>query len=52
MLRRAETIRDRIMKGIGTNEPWATEAGDLAMHYRKPLTANEINQIAKGKGIQ
>lgn len=47
MLRRAEAIRDRIMKGLGTNEPFATEKGSLAIHYRRPLTANEINQMKR-----
>jgi hypothetical protein len=39
-------MRDRIMRGIGTGEDWATAIGNVAMHYRKPLRIDEVNQMA------
>lgn len=45
-MRRAEAIRDKVMRNVGTGEPWVTEQGDLAMHWRKPLRPDEINQMA------
>lgn len=51
--RRAEALRDRLMRGIGTDEPWITEdtrdvLGDMArsVHYRRPLTLAEVAQMA------
>jgi hypothetical protein len=46
-------LRDRIMFGIGTDEPWYAEhmvheVGEraIAVHWRKPLRIDEINQLA------
>jgi hypothetical protein len=53
-LRQMEAIRDRIMRGLGTDEPWVVEhmghvIGDraIAMHYRRPLRIEEVNQMAR-----
>lgn len=52
-LRQMEAIRDRIMRGLGTAEPWVIEhmgaqLGEraIAMHYRRPLSIEEVNQMA------
>lgn len=42
-LRMIEAARDRIMHRLGTTEPWVTEAGNICMHYRRPLKIEEIN---------
>ena len=46
-------VRDRIMFGIGTDEPWYAEhmaheiaKRAIAVHWRKPLRVDEINQLA------
>jgi len=46
-------MRDRIMRGVGTNEPWVVEEmtaewGERAVsvHYRRPLRIDEINRMA------
>jgi hypothetical protein len=51
--RKAEALRDRIMRDVGTDEPWVVEdmtkqLGDLAVavHYRRPLRITEINRMA------
>lgn len=52
--REMEAIRDRIMFGCGTEEPWFFDAefyGDaqeyaVAAHWRKPLRIDEVNQLA------
>jgi hypothetical protein len=56
MWRKMEALRDRIMYGIGTEEPFVGE--DLAalqavnprpvvaMHWRKPLSIAEVNRMA------
>lgn len=51
--RKAEELRDRIMRNVGTDEPWVLEEmtkvlGDLAVavHYRRPLRIDEINRMA------
>lgn len=49
-----EAIRDRLMFGCGTEEPWFFDAefyGDfrdeaVAAHWRKPLRIDEVNQLA------
>jgi hypothetical protein len=53
MWRKAEALRDKIMRGVGTDEPWfceatAEESGafGLAVHWRKPLRIDEVNQMA------
>jgi hypothetical protein len=53
MWRKFESVRDQVMRGVGTAEPWFQEdlsdvlgAGAVAVHYRKPLRLDEINQLA------
>lgn len=49
--RKAEAIRDRIMRGVGTDEPWITEElsrenpGTVAVHFRRPLTVMEVAKM-------
>ena len=51
--RKAEALRNKIMRGVGTDEEWVTEEmseqlGMLAsaVHYRRPLRVDEIAQMA------
>lgn len=51
--RNLESIRDQVMRGAGTTEPWymehmADHLGDaaIAVHYRKPLRIDEVNRMA------
>ena len=39
-------IRDTIMQGVGTTEAFIPEKGTSAMHWRKPLSLEEINRMA------
>jgi hypothetical protein len=45
--RNIESVRDHLMHGLGTNEPWIMEQGEVAPHWRKPLRLDEINQMAQ-----
>lgn len=48
-----EALRDRIMHGSGSPEPWfydaefhAEQRGEaVAAHWRKPLSLSEVNQM-------
>lgn len=47
-----EALRDRIMHGCGTEEPWFMEHmgmqyGEraIAVHWRKPLRIDEVNRM-------
>ena len=44
-MRKAEATRDKVMRGAGTGEPWVTETGLFAMHWRKPLSLSEVNRM-------
>jgi hypothetical protein len=44
--RKAEAIRDKTMRGVGTDEPWVEEDGWTAIHWRRPLRLDEINRMA------
>jgi hypothetical protein len=51
--RKAEALRDKIMRGVGTNEEWVIEEmtatlGEraVAVHYRKPLRVDEVVRMA------
>jgi hypothetical protein len=51
--RKAQMLRDRIMRGVGTTEEWfveemSKEIGDMAVavHYRKPLRIDEVARMA------
>ena len=46
MKRKAEAIRDKIMRNIGTDEPWVEEHGRTAVHWRRPLRIDEVNRMA------
>lgn len=57
--RKAESIRDRIMRGIGTDEPWVTEEQSaewgefaVAVHYRRPLRIDEVNRMAQTEEVK
>lgn len=49
-----EALRDRITRGVGTDEPWFFDAefyGEfkdmaVAAHWRRPLSIVEVNQMA------
>jgi hypothetical protein len=51
--RKAGALRDQVMRGAGTDEPWFQEdmtdvLGERAVsvNYRKPLRLDEVNQMA------
>jgi hypothetical protein len=44
--RKAEAVRDKVMIGAGTSEPWFLEQGVWSAHWRKPLSLAEVNQMA------
>jgi hypothetical protein len=51
--RKAEALRDKIMRGVGTDEEWVTEEMSeqfgmraCAVHYRRPLRIDEIARMA------
>ena len=54
--RKAEAIRDKIMRGAGTGEPWfmddpreiaeALGFPSAAVHWRKPLSLDEVARMA------
>ncbi|HEX3576545.1 MAG TPA: hypothetical protein VHU42_18255 [Rhodopila sp.] len=46
MMRRIEAVRDRIFRGLGTAERLIEERGQVSMHWRKPLSFEEIAQMA------
>lgn len=52
--RKAEAIRDRVMRDVGTDEPWIVEEmsqrfgmSAVAVHYRKPLSTNEVAMMGR-----
>ena len=51
--RKAEALRDKIMRGVGTDEEWVTEEMSeqfgmraCVVHYRRPLRIDEIARMA------
>jgi hypothetical protein len=51
--RKAEALRDHIMLGVGTDEPWvieemSRELGEraAAVHFRRPLRLDEVARMA------
>jgi len=52
-----EALRDKIMRGCGTDEPWFMEdvnelqaalgASPVAVHWRKPLRIDEVARMAQ-----
>ena len=49
-----EALRDQMLRGIGTDEPWFLDEEfrqdfletAVAAHWRKPLRIDEVNQMA------
>ena len=62
MWRRIEATRDRIMRGVGTREPFIGEdvqemaaalgTSPSAMHWRKPLSIEEVNRMAPTEEVR
>ena len=59
MLRKAEALRDRIMRGVGTDEEWVTEEMSaqvgmmaISMHYRRPLRIDEVAQMVATEEVR
>jgi hypothetical protein len=58
--RKAQAVRDRVMRGAGTDEPWFTDdplevhdhmirtwgIPSSAIHWRKPLRIDEVARMA------
>jgi hypothetical protein len=44
--RHAEAIVEKIMRGVGTDEPWVIEDGGVAVHWRRPLRIDEVARMA------
>jgi hypothetical protein len=51
--RKFEALRDQVMRGVGTDEPWFREdmpdilgTRAASVNYRKPLRLDEVNQMA------
>jgi len=57
-----EAMRDRIMRGVGTSEPFVPEdiagmaaalgVSPKAMHWRKPLSIEEVNRMAPTEEVR
>jgi hypothetical protein len=54
-----EAIRNDVMRGLGTEEPWymehlADQIGEraIAVHYRKPLRIDEVNRMATTEEVR
>lgn len=47
MWREIETVRDRILRGIGTDEALIPEHMPRCGTWRKPLRVDEVNQMAQ-----
>ncbi len=57
--RKLEAMRDETARGLGTTEPWymehmADQLGEaaIAVHYRKPLRVDEVNQMAPTEEVR
>ena len=57
--RKAEAIRDRIMRGVGTDEPYVQDdmtgvLGERAVsvHWRRPLRIDEVSQMASTEEVK
>jgi hypothetical protein len=44
-------LRDRVMRGCGTDEPWFREIlpgqHTISVNWRKPLRMDEVNRMAE-----
>jgi hypothetical protein len=48
-MRQVEAARDRILRGVGTDEPLIEAIGEgavVTMQWRKPLSIEEVNRMA------
>ena len=57
--RKAESIRDFVMRGLGTDEPWIMEEmtgvlGEhaVSVHWRKPLRIDEVARMAPTEDVK
>lgn len=53
--RKMEALRDRILFGTGTSEPFIAEEVarvGVAMHWRKPLSLAEVNRMAPTQEVR
>lgn len=57
--RKAEAMRDKIMRGLGTDEPYIMEEmtgmlGERAVsvHWRKPLRIDEVARMAPTEEVR
>jgi hypothetical protein len=57
--RKAEALRDKIMRGVGTDEEWVVEEMSVelgmmasAVHYRRPLRIDEIARMAPTEEVR
>ena len=52
--RKAEAMRDRVMRGQGTAEPWVVDPEWVARtaQWRKPLTIEEVAQMAQTPAVR
>lgn len=51
--RKAEEVRDKVMRNLGTDEPWVIEEMSqqfgmraISVHYRRPLSIAEVARMA------
>ena len=45
--RKAEAVRDKVMRGTGTAEPFIMEHGAFSVNWRKPARIDEVNRMAQ-----
>ncbi len=57
--RKAEAARDRIMRGVGTDEPYFQEdmtgmlgESAVSVHWRRPLRIDEVSQMAPTEEVR
>jgi hypothetical protein len=50
--RRLKATCVKMMARFGTTEPVVEEFGHIAVHWRKPLTLAEINQMAPTEDVR
>lgn len=54
---RAEAIRDKVMEGLGTSEPFILEQFEkqyngISPHWRRPLSISEIGRMAMTDAVR
>ena len=57
-MRKAEALRDKLMRDIGSSEPWISEdisaqigMAAVAVHYRRPLSMSEVAQMGPTREV-